>query len=152
MRGLCRRKEKVMSLRLLAGSLLLGLFALITRLMPLPSAQTVEKPTTQTAEKPPVRKWEYMALKLDANQCAFENQVTTSLNSAGDQGWELVGYERLSAAFPQSAEGTLLMQPAATGVGRQNNPPTADSFQGAISLKMAQIQPGACRFVFKRMV
>jgi hypothetical protein len=139
------KKEKVMSLRLLAGSLLLGSFALIAGFMPSQSIQTPEKPLARS-------KWEYKALKLDANQCAFENQITTSLNSVGDEGWELVGYERLSAAFPQSAEGTLLMQPAATGVGRQNNPPTADSFQGAISMKMPPVQPGACRFMFKRMV
>ena len=65
-----------MSLRLLVGSLILGSFALIRGFMPAPAAQA--------AEKPPVGpKWEYKALRLEASQCAIENQVTTSLNAAG---------------------------------------------------------------------
>lgn len=133
-----------MSLRLLVGSLILGSLALIRGFMPAPAAQT--------AEKPPIGpKWEYKTLRLEASQCAIENQVTTSLNSAGDEGWELVSYERLSVTFPKDAEGTLLIRPAATGLGKEHTPQTADSFQGTMTLKMAQAQPGACRFLFKRV-
>ena len=54
-----------MSLRLLAGSLLLGSFALIRALMPFQSSQATEKP-------PLGPKWEYKALKLDARECSVE--------------------------------------------------------------------------------
>jgi hypothetical protein len=133
-----------MSLRLLIGSLVLGSFALIRGFMPFQATQTPEKPTTGP-------KWEYKAIKLDANQCSFEEQVSTSLNTAGGDGWELVGYERLSVAFPKDAEGTLLIRPAATGPGLEHTPQTADSFQGTMTMKMAPMQPGACRFLFKRL-
>jgi hypothetical protein len=133
-----------MSLRLLAGSLLLGSFALIRGFMPFQSPQATEKPT-------PGPKWEYKAFKLDADQCSVESLVARSLNAAGDEGWELVSYERLSNLFPKDAEGMLLIRPAATGPGREHSPQTADSFQGTMTMKMAQIQPGACRFLFKRV-
>jgi len=132
-----------MSLRLLIGSLLLGVFALMRASMPFAAAQASEKQTLA-----PI--WEYKVFKLDANQCSFEDQVAASLNKAGEEGWELISYERLTAAFPRDAEGTLLIRPAATGPGRANNPQTADSFQGTITMKMAQPQPGACRLLFKR--
>jgi hypothetical protein len=68
-----------MSLRLLVGSLVLSSFALIRGLMPAPAAQVVEKP--------PVRpKWEYKALRLEASQCVYENQIATALNTAGQDG------------------------------------------------------------------
>lgn len=121
---------------------LLGMLALMG-LTPLPAAQSPEK----TAIHP---KWEYKALKLEAKQCQFEEQVTSALNSAGQEGWELMNYERLSAAFPRDAEGTLLIRPAATGPGREHTPQTADSFQGSITMKMPEVQPGACRLLFKR--
>ena len=63
----------------------------------------------------------------------------------------MVSYERLSNLFPKDAEGTLLIRPAATGLGKEHTPQTADSFQGTMTLKMAQAQPGACRFLFKRI-
>jgi hypothetical protein len=132
-----------MSLRVLAGSLLLGSFALMRGFMPFQAAQSPQG-------QPVGPKWEYKALKLEANQCSVETQVTTSLNLAGEEGWELVGYERLSATFPKDAEGTLLIRPAATGPGREHTPQTADSFQGTMTMKMAPIQLGACRFLFKR--
>jgi hypothetical protein len=133
-----------MSLRLLAGSLLLGSFALIRGLMPFQSSQATEKPTLGP-------KWEYKALKLDARECSVEDLVAHSLNVIGEQGWELVSYERLSNLFPKDAEGTLLIRPAANGPGREHSPQTADSFQGTMTMKMAPMQPGACRFLFKRI-
>ena len=132
-----------MSLRLLAGSVLLGSFALIRGLMPFQSSQTTEKPTFGP-------KWEYKALRLDASQCSVEAMVANSLNATGEEGWELVSYERLSNLFPKDAEGTLLIRPAANGPGREHSPQTADSFQGTMTIKMAPMQPGACRFLFKR--
>jgi hypothetical protein len=131
-----------MSLRLLVGSLVLGAFALIRGFMPTPVEQTIDKP--------PVRlKWEYKALKLEASQCAYENQITTALNTVGEDGWELVGYERI-VAFPNEANGTLLIRPAATGSGRDHTPQTADSFQGTMTMKVVPVQPGVCRLVLKR--
>lgn len=132
-----------MSLRLLAGSVLLGSFALIRGLMPFQSSQATERPTLGP-------KWEYKALKLDAGQCSVETMVANSLNATGEEGWELVSYERLSNLFPKDAEGTLLIRPAASGPGREHSPQTADSFQGTMTMKMAPMQPGACRFLFKR--
>lgn len=132
----------MMSLRLLLGSLVLGSVSLMRGFMPTPAAQA--------AEKPPVRpRWEYKALRLEASQCVNENQVATALNSAGQDGWELVGYERL-AGFPNDASGTLLIRPAATGQGRDHSPQTADSFQGTMTMKMLPAQPGACRLLLKR--
>ena len=133
-----------MSLRLLAGSLLLGSFALMRGFMPFQAAQTPEKPTIAP-------RWEYKAIKLDATQCSVEGLVANSLNASGDEGWELVSYERLSNLFPKEAEGTLLIRPAATGPGKEHTPQTADSFEGTMTMKMAPMQPGACRFLFKRM-
>jgi hypothetical protein len=71
---------------------------------------------------------------------------------SGQQGWELVNYERLSLSFPRDAEGTLLIKPAATGPGKLNNPQTVDSFQGTMTMKMAQGQPPECRLLFKRQL
>ena len=131
-----------MSLRLLVGSLVLGSIALIRGFMPVTAAQATEKP--------PVRpKWEYKALRLEASQCAYENQIATALNTAGQDGWELVGYERLTG-FPTDASGTLLIRPAATGQGRDHIPQTADSFQGTMTMKMVSAQQGACRLLLKR--
>jgi len=96
----------------------------------------------QPSEKPPARpKWEYKALRLESSQCVNENQIATALNTAGQDGWELVGYERL-AGFPNEANGTLLIRPAATGQGRDHSPQTADSFQGTMTMKMLPAQPG----------
>src|SRR5260221_5057934 len=131
-----------MLLRLLVASLVLSSFALIRGLMPAPAAQP--------AEKPPARpKWEYKALRLESSQCLYENQIATALNTAVQDGWELVGYERL-AGFPNDASGTLLIRPAATGQGRDHSPQTADSFQGTMTMKILPAQPGACRLLLKR--
>jgi hypothetical protein len=132
-----------MSRRVLAISLLLGSIALFRGLTPSTSAQGPQLIGT---------KWEYKALKLEASQCSVEALVANSLNAAGEEGWELVSYERLSGAFPKDADGTLLIRPAATGPGREHTPQTADSFQGNITMKMVPTQPGACRFLFKRQV
>jgi hypothetical protein len=131
-----------MSLRLLVGSLVLGSIALIQGFMPATSAQATEKPPSRP-------KWEYKTLRIEARQCVYENKIATALNTAGQEGWELVGYERL-AEFPNDATGTLLIRPAATGQGRDHTPQTADSFQGTMMIKMAPAQPGACRLVLKR--
>jgi hypothetical protein len=131
-----------MSLRLLVGSLVLSVFALLRSFMPAPAEQGIDKPLVHP-------KWEYKALKLEANQCAYENQITMTLNTAGEDGWELVGYERM-VAFPNEANGTLLIRPAATGSGRDHTPQTADSFQGTMTMKVVPAQPGACRLVLKR--
>jgi hypothetical protein len=134
----------MMSLRLLAGSLLLGSLTLMKGFMPFHAVQTPQG-------QPIGPRWEYKAINLDAIQCSDEGLVTKSLNAAGNDSWELVSYERLSNLFPRDAEGTLLIRPAATGPGREHTPQTADSFQGTMTMKMAQIQPGACRFLFKRV-
>ena len=131
-----------MSLRLLVGSLVLGSIALIQGFMPATAAQATEKPPSRP-------KWEYKTLRIEARQCAYENEIATALNTAGQEGWELVGYERL-AGFPNDATGTLLIRPAATGQGRDHTPQTADSFQGTMTLKMSPAQPGACRLLLKR--
>lgn len=133
-----------MSLRLLVGSLVLGSIALIRGFMPVTAAQATEKPLVRP-------KWEYKALRLEASQCAYENQIATALNAAGQDGWKLVGYERF-AGFPNDANGTLLIRPAATGQGRDHTPQTADSFQGTMTMKMQPVQPGACRLLLKRQV
>ena len=133
-----------MSPRLLTCSLILSVFALLKGSTPIPPAQATEYQTNRS-------KWEYKVIKLDERQCSYENQIATSLNAAGEEGWELISYERLSILFPKDAEGTLLIRPAATGLGKEHTPQTADSFQGTMTLKMAQAQPGACRFLFKRM-
>ena len=134
----------MISLRLLAASLLLGSFVLMKGFMPF---HAVQAPQGQ----PIGPRWEYKTIKLDATQCSDENLVTHSLNAAGNDSWELVSYERLSNLFPRDAEGTLLIRPAATGPGKEHTPQTADSFQGTMTMKMAPMQPGACRFLFKRL-
>ena len=134
-----------MSPRMLTCSLILSVFALLRGSMPIPAAQATEYQMNRP-------KWEYKVIKLDEHQCSSENQLATSLNSSGQEGWELISYERLSLAYPRDAEGTLLLRPAATGQGRDHSPQTADSFQGTITMKMAQMQLGACRFLFKRQV
>jgi hypothetical protein len=134
-----------MSLRLLTCSLLLIALAVFTH--PLAS---LNGQGTQIPIPPP--KWEYKLLRVDVNQCALENELTTSLNLIGQEGWELVNYERFSSSFPKDADGTLLIRPAATGAGAQTTPQTADSFTGTITMRMGPTQAGGCRFMFKRQV
>src|SRR5258708_23444652 len=128
-----------MLLRLLVASLVLSSFALIRGLMPAPAAQP--------AEKPPARpKWEYKALRLESSQCLYENQIATALNTAGQDGWEVVGYERLTG-FPNEANGTLLIRPAATGQRRAPSPQTADSSPRTMTMKIVPAQPGERRLL-----
>lgn len=109
-------------------------------------ARTQQQPETPAN----VMKWEYKAVTLDATACASDSQATRGLNSLGQQGWELVSFEQATPAFPRDAQGSLLIAPAATGPSRGTNPPTADSFQGSIAMKLTQSQPGSCRMVLKR--
>ena len=132
-----------MSLRLLSCSLLLVALAVFTR----PVASQNGQGTQPSAIEP---KWEYKVIRVDANQCSSENDLATSMNLIGQQGWELVNYERFLAPFPRDAEGTLLIKPAATGPGAAQTPQTADSFLGTITMKMAQTQGGSCQLMFKR--
>lgn len=133
-----------MSSRMLGYSVLLVLIAIFTVPMLAPTQQPAANPAN-------VIKWEYRVAKLDANGCSADNEVNTLLNSLGQQGWDLVSYERAAPPFPRDAEGSLLIAPAATGPSRGVNPPTADSFQGSIAMKLAQAPPGGCRMVFKRV-
>ena len=134
-----------MSLRLLSGSLLLVALAVFT--YPL-----VSQNPQGTQNAAPLPKWEYKVVKIDANLCSNEPELSTSLNIIGQDGWELVSYERLLPPFPRDAEGSLLIRPAATGPGAQTQPQTADSFTGNITMRMGQTQPGSCRFLFKRQL
>lgn len=129
--------------RVLGYSLLLALIATLA----LPMMSPTQQFPNDAQNRP---KWEYKVSTLDGSACSSDGAVSTSLNSLGQQGWELVGYERNATPFPRDAEGTLVIAPAATGPSKDVNPPTADSFQGRISMKMAQTAPGGCRMLFKR--
>ena len=128
-----------MSLRLFTGSLLLVVVAVFAFSM---IARTQQPAPSQTNGV----RWEYKVIRTDGNLCASE----PALNNVGQQGWELVAYDRLSSPFPKDAEGSLLIMPAATGPNKDINPPTADSFQGKISMRMSEVPPAACLMVFKR--
>ena len=130
-----------MSSRLLGCSLLFVLIAAFTFPMVAPTQQSPDK-------APPLPRWEYHVTSLGG--ACTDDQITTSSNSLGQQGWELVSYERISPAYPKEAQGSMLIAPAATGPSVGTNPPTADSFQGTILMKMAQVAPSGCRMVFKR--
>ncbi len=84
-------------------------------------------------------KWEYSVEDLDQEHCSAGN-LSTSLAAAGQLGWELVSYER------RAGDSSVLIEPAATGYGKNTYPPTADSFAGTVKPG----EPGACRLVFKR--
>ncbi|HEY6274065.1 MAG TPA: hypothetical protein VIX19_18950 [Terriglobales bacterium] len=110
--------------------------------------QPLTPQATQAADEPT---WEYRVVTLDPYRCTSEEAMTATLNASGRQGWELVGYQAAPLQFPKDVEGSILMRPAATGAGKDVSPQLADSFQGTINLKMPQqVQPGACRLVFKR--
>ena len=128
-----------MSFRLFAGSLLLVVVAVFAFSMIARTQQSAP------AQKPAIM-WEYKVIRTEGNLCASE----PALNNVGQQGWELVAYDRVSSPFPKDAEGSLLIMPAATGANKDINPPTADSFQGRISMKMSDVPPAACLMVFKR--
>lgn len=129
-----------MSSRVLGYSILLVVIAAFCVPMIAPTQQTSDNPA-------PLTKWEYKVITLESSTCT-ENQISTSLNSQGQQGWELVGYERLAPAFPKEAQGSLIIAPAATHTA--TSPATADSFQGAITMRMGLSTPGGCQMVLKR--
>lgn len=95
-------------------------------------------------------KWEYKVVALERFECTSDAGISNSLLTLGQQGWELVSYAGPTPPLPQDAEGTLSISPAATGTSRDVNPPTADSFQGRISMKMSQTSPGNCLIILKR--
>ena len=132
-----------MSLRLPGYLLMLALLVVLAVSMSAPSQQS-------SAEYWP--KWEYKVLRLESYTCVSENEVTRQSNILGQQGWEMVGFDHPTPPFPRDAEGTLLIAPAATGSSRGVNPPTADSFEGKLDLKMAQTQPTGCSMIFKRQL
>ena len=134
-----------MSLRLLGYSL----FLIALTPFKIPGAAPVEQ---GTESQPIIPKWEYKVLRFDAGQCSSEAALAGPLNSLGREGWELVAHERLSPPYPNDAQGTLLIRPAATGPGSSVAPQTADSFQGTITMKMGQMQPGGCLLMLKRQV
>ena len=131
-----------MSLRILGSLLFLTLFAALKT--PLTSAGRQET-ETQSSEA----LWEYNVVRFDPSRCGSEEVFTATLNAMGLKGWELVSYERLTPVFP-NAEGNILMRPAATGAGRDVTPQLADSFQGTITMRMAQSDRTYCRVLFKR--
>jgi len=93
-------------------------------------------------------RWEYRMIRLKGAECSNDG----SLNKAGQEGWELVSFSPVSVSFvPPDAKGELLIKPAATGVGAQNNPPTADSFTGTMTIRMSPAQADVCQAVFKRL-
>jgi len=132
-----------MSLRLPGYLFVLALLVVLTVSMSAPSQQ----PPTEYWPK-----WEYKVIRLESSTCTSENEVTRQSNVLGQQGWEMVGFDHPTSPFPKDAEGTLLIAPAATGSSRGVNPPTADSFEGTIELKMAQGQPTGCSMIFKRQL
>lgn len=95
-------------------------------------------------------KWEYKVVGLEGSPCSQDGQVLASLNSLGQEGWELVSYEQAAPSFPKDAEGTLLIAPAATSPSQDTTPPLADSFRGSMNLRMATSLPGGCRMILKR--
>lgn len=135
-----------MSLRVPLYLSLLILLVLFTASM----TSTTEQSAGNPASWP---RWEYKMLRLEGSSCLSEGDVTRSLNALGQEGWELVTYERPIPPIPKEAEGTLLIFPAATGPNRDVVPQTADSFQGTISMKMGQAtqQPApGCSMLLKR--
>jgi len=149
-----------MALRLMGCALLLMMLA---------AFKVPASPARADAEQPaPPPSWEYKVITLDGLRCAQDQAMTKTLNASGQEGWELMSYERPAPPpFPEEAEGTLLIKPAATGPGRMNNPQTVDSFTGTMELKMGQAisrnrsrtrpqiqsqdQP-PCRMLFKRQL
>jgi hypothetical protein len=114
-------------------------------------------PTNVTSQQPPENpnlpvRWEYRVFNAEANNCASENYLTGALNRMGQDGWELVSYQRISGPFPGEAEGEMLFKAAATGPGAAQQPQVADSFQGTINMKMAQVPAGGCQVLLKRQL
>jgi hypothetical protein len=139
-----------MSLRLLGCSLLVIVLAAFT----LQTPRTARSSNNAASETPP--KWEYAVTRLDAGQCSAAPAIAASLNERGQEGWELVSFDRYTPppVIPTESKGTLLIKPAATGPGQTTNPPTADSFTGEIDMKIPPVQQpaGGCLLVLKREV
>ena len=135
-----------MSLRLTIYVFLLALLVIFTASMTAPWQQ----PSGNPAYYGP--RWEYRALRLEEPSCLSEGDVTRAANVLGREGWELVAYDRPVPPFPNQAEGTLLIVPAATGPNKDVVPQTADSFQGNIDMKMVppQQHTSGCMLLFKR--
>jgi hypothetical protein len=135
-----------MSSRLVAGLLLI--FAYAAWKLPVSSTGQELKPSNAPGET----KWEYRVHRIDGLQCASEASLSEPLNRLGQDGWELATFERAMLVLPKSADGTLVIKPAATGPGREHTPMTADSFQGTIQMNIADAHahPGACLMIFKR--
>lgn len=128
-----------MSLRLFAGALLLVIVGITAFSMMAPSQQPARPPVADL-------RWEYKVVHSEANACASE----PGLNSLGQQGWELIAYQNMPSTFPRDAQGSMLIRPAATGPNKDINPPTADSFQGTITMRMGETQAVPCVMIFKR--
>ena len=114
-------------------------------------------PASVTSQQPPENpnvalRWEYRVFNAEAANCASENYLSGALNRMGQDGWELVSYQRLPNPFPSEAEGEMLFKAVATGPGAAQQPQTADSFQGSINMKMAQVPPGGCQILLKRQL
>ena len=132
-----------MSSRLLGCVLLLIVFVAFKFPTSVPSQQPPQNPN-------PLIKWEYRVFNADHNNCSSENYLTGALDRLGQDGWELVSYQRTPTPFPSESEGEMLIRPVATGPGAAQQPQTADSFQGAIKMKMTPVQPGGCQMILKR--
>jgi hypothetical protein len=94
--------------------------------------------TSSQAGPKMVTKWNYNIIDLDQEHCSTD-ALLYSLQGTGQQGWELISYQRYPGASG------IVVQPAATGYGKTTIPQTADSFAGTIT-------PGekGCRLIFKR--
>ncbi len=137
-----------MPLRIFEYALLLIVF---TTFGPSIASQTDQ---SEPATEPP---WEYKVVNFSSPQCVSEG-LAAELNKSGEKGWELVNFALVPEPFPSNADGTLLIKPAATGPGKLNNPQTADSFEGTMSLTMdaaktrdAVRKPHGCMALFKRI-
>jgi hypothetical protein len=131
--------------------------SLLVLLVVFTASMTAPQQASNNAVRGP--QWEYKMVRFDGPSCLNETQITNSLNLLGQYGWELVThtYQPPVQSFPKDAEGTLVIAPAATRPHPEvvpPVPPTADSFQGRIAMKMepAPPLPAACSMLFKRQI
>lgn len=85
-------------------------------------------------------RWEYRVQEYGASECSG-NSLQSSLNSLGDQGWEMTGMTPIA-----NGESQIVLQTASLGYGKEVVPNLTDSWQGVIS---PTSEPG-CRMVFRR--
>ena len=85
-------------------------------------------------------RWEYKVIEYSASGCSGDNLQTT-LNSSGDQGWELTSMTPVA-----NGESQIVLQTASLGYGKEVTPNLTDSWQGVVS---PTSEPG-CRLVFRR--